>query len=136
MTFFEAAKKVLEESGGKPMHYRDITRIAMERGYLESRGLTPEQTMAAQLYTYIRKTEAAGRVPEITFTGSGRFALSKTKRFGLEGEIDKWNKRVRNELLESLKGLDPQAFEGLIGKLLVAIGFEDVNVTKYSGAEA
>ncbi len=49
MTFFEAAKKVLEEAAGTPMHYRDVTKIAMERGYIESKGLTPEATMGAQL---------------------------------------------------------------------------------------
>ncbi|NPV58931.1 MAG: hypothetical protein HPY75_04620 [Actinobacteria bacterium] len=133
MTFFEAAKKVLEESGGKPMHYKDITRTAMEKGYLESSGLTPEQTLAAQLYTYIRRTAAAGKTPEISLIGQGRFALSKKPRFGLEKEIEDWNKRTRDELLETLMELDPRAFENLIGRLLVEIGFEDVKVTRYSG---
>lgn len=133
MTFFEAARKVLGEAAGAPMHYKEITKVAMEKGYLESSGLTPDQTLAAQLYMHIRKAEAAGRDPEIRAVGKGKFALAKRKKFGLEKEVDEWNKRVRKELLEALLETDPRAFENLVGSLLVNIGFDDVKVTRYSG---
>jgi Restriction endonuclease len=39
---------------------------------------------------------------------------------------------VRGRLRELLADQDPQLFESLIGELLVALGFEDVEVTRYS----
>lgn len=53
MTFLEAAEKILSEAEG-PLHYREITRIAQARGYLESHGKTPEATMYAQIVTAIK----------------------------------------------------------------------------------
>ena len=38
------------------------------------------------------------------------------------------------ELLEQLGQIDPGTFEDLIGELLEKIGFEDVEVTRRSGA--
>lgn len=42
------AAKIISEVG-KPMHYRDITRVAIEQGLLKSAGKTPWATMNAQL---------------------------------------------------------------------------------------
>ncbi len=45
-----AAQKVLEQcNGGRPMHYRDITKKALEMGLIKSAGRTPENTMHGQL---------------------------------------------------------------------------------------
>ena len=48
MDFKAAARKVLEEVGN-PLHYTDITEIALDSGYLVSAGLTPQNTMRARL---------------------------------------------------------------------------------------
>lgn len=133
MTFFEAAKRVLKEADGTPMHYKDIARTAIKKGYIESKGITPDATMGAQLYEHIRRATAAGRDPEVRQIGRGKFALARKQKFGLDKDIEDWNKRIRKELLEALMELDPRAFEHLAGSLLVSIGFEDVNVTKFSG---
>lgn len=50
----------------------------------------------------------------------------------LGGAIDRKNAEVRGRLRELLADQDPQLFESLIGELLVALGFEDVEVTRYS----
>ena len=36
------------------MHYTDITELALESGYLESRGHTPHNTMRARLSVDVR----------------------------------------------------------------------------------
>jgi restriction system protein len=46
--FKAAARKVLSEVG-HPLHHTDITEIALESGYLESAGRTPQNTMRARL---------------------------------------------------------------------------------------
>lgn len=46
--FKEAAIKVLKDSH-KPLHYKEITRLAIEKGILESTGKTPDASMNAQI---------------------------------------------------------------------------------------
>ena len=49
-----AAYEVLSESK-KPLNYRDITRIALEKGILETVGATPEASLNAQLSVDIKQ---------------------------------------------------------------------------------
>jgi len=51
--FKAAALEVLWEVG-HPLHYSDITEIALESGYLESAGRTPQNTMRARLSVDVR----------------------------------------------------------------------------------
>ncbi|MCA1687133.1 MAG: winged helix-turn-helix domain-containing protein [Actinobacteria bacterium] len=53
MDFKAAAREVLREVG-HPLHYTDITEIALESGYLESAGRTPQNTMRARLSVDVR----------------------------------------------------------------------------------
>ena len=53
MDFKAAAHTVLEEIG-HPLHYTDITEIALESGYLQSIGRTPQHTMRARLSVDVR----------------------------------------------------------------------------------
>lgn len=66
-----AAEEILRESG-MPLHYADITEIALEQGYLESAGATPQNTMRARLSSDVRDN------PESPFVRSapGVFDLS------------------------------------------------------------
>jgi len=68
MTFLEAAYKILKEKK-KPLHYEEITRIAIERGLIETEGKSPELSMHSSLSRDIkikgpsslfRKTEKRG----------------------------------------------------------------------------
>ena len=47
-----AAYKVLSESD-EPLHYREITEKALEKGILETVGATPEASMNAQIRIFI-----------------------------------------------------------------------------------
>ena len=53
MDFKAAAREVLSEVG-HPLHYTDITEIALESGYLDSVGRTPHNTMRARLSVDVR----------------------------------------------------------------------------------
>lgn len=39
---------------GHPLHYTDITEIALESGYIKSTGRTPQNTMRARLSVDVR----------------------------------------------------------------------------------
>ena len=53
MDFKAAAREVLGEVG-HPLHYSDITEIALHSGYLQSAGRTPQNSMRARLSVDVR----------------------------------------------------------------------------------
>lgn len=53
-TFKQAAIEILKKEG-KPLHYKEITRLALEAGLFETQGATPEQTMYAIISTDIKQ---------------------------------------------------------------------------------
>lgn len=54
MTFTEAAAQVLRLVG-KPLHYKEITDVAIERDLLSHVGKSPEVTMGARLAALVKK---------------------------------------------------------------------------------
>lgn len=48
-------------------------------------------------------------------------------------QVEKLNHGIREKLRSALKEIDPKAFEHLIERLLERLGYEGVQVTKYSG---
>ena len=56
MTFVEAAAEVLRLAG-KPLHYKEITDIAVEKGLLSHVGKSPEVTMGARLAALLKKDD-------------------------------------------------------------------------------
>ena len=79
-SFLDAAERVLDQFGNrKPMHYREITDKAMNRGWLRTSGKTPEATMSAQLLTELKRAKASGE--------PGRFVRASPGCYGLV----RWN---------------------------------------------
>src|ERR1700733_1714439 len=56
MTFIEAAAEVLRQVG-KPMHYKEITELAIGKNLLSHVGKTPEVTMSHRLTAAIKKDD-------------------------------------------------------------------------------
>ncbi|MBI4704948.1 MAG: restriction endonuclease [Deltaproteobacteria bacterium] len=54
MTFTEAAREVLRLAG-RPLHYKEITELAIERNLLSHVGKSPEVTMGARLAATMKK---------------------------------------------------------------------------------
>ncbi|MBI3072588.1 MAG: restriction endonuclease [Deltaproteobacteria bacterium] len=132
MTYLEAAEKVLREAG-TPLHFKEIARRALEAGLIEPKGKTPEATMGAQLYMSVRRAdEKSGEAGTFRPTGRAYFALVATAvATPIDAEIHRQNAKVENDLLEFLKEMHPRELELIVGQLLLAIGFEDVAVTRY-----
>jgi restriction system protein len=133
-SFTDAAEKVLEQFGDKqPLHYRDITKRALELDMLDTEGKTPEATMYAQILTEIRRYQKRGEQPRFVQHGKGYVGLSRWMGRGLAFQIEQHNRRVREALRKQLLGMDATAFEELMARLLAEMGFEDIQVTKRSG---
>jgi restriction system protein len=81
----------------------------------------------------VGRQEARGEVPRFVKHGRGIVGLSAWLPRGLAADIADHNRRVREELLERIQSDPPDAFQNLVGELLAALGFEDVEVTGRSG---
>ncbi|MDD3940656.1 MAG: winged helix-turn-helix domain-containing protein [Candidatus Pacebacteria bacterium] len=77
-TFKQAAIKVLKKVK-KPLHYNEITRLALESGFLETEGATPEATMNSQIVIDIKNKKEAS---DFIKTAPSTFALNQNKKEG------------------------------------------------------
>jgi len=64
MTFTEAAIEVLRLAG-KPLHYKKITEISIQKNLLSHVGKTPEITMSSRLATMVRKDRGEAAIVKI-----------------------------------------------------------------------
>src|SRR5215470_18219268 len=71
MTFTEAAAEVLRLAG-KPMHYKEITELAIEKNLLSHVGKSPEVTMGARLAALLKKEDKSNPIVRVK---PGVFAL-------------------------------------------------------------
>lgn len=72
MTFTDAAREVLRQTG-RPLHYKEITEIAIEKNLLSHVGKSPEVTMGARLAATLKK---GGDDNPLVRVKPGVFALS------------------------------------------------------------
>ena len=80
--FRTAAVEILKKEG-RPLHAKEITRLALERGILETEGATPEASMISQLLTDIK---TKGELSDFKKVGPSTFALNE-KKAEMEKEI-------------------------------------------------
>ena len=135
LSFTDAAEVVLEQfAHKKPMHYKTITQQALELALVQTKGLTPDATLYAQVLTETKRKIQRGDPPRFVMHGEGLFGLAKwSADVGLVQQIEQHNDEVRKKLHARLRVMPPAEFEALIGQLLTALGFVDVMVTAYSG---
>ena len=132
-SFKDCAQKVLEEfSHNKPMHYKLITEKALALGWLKTEGKTPDATMYAQIITENKRQKQNGSQPLFTLHGRGYVGLDQWIKPGLALQIEQHNQQIRKTLHEHLLSMKPDEFEELISLLLGEMGFDMVEVTKYS----
>jgi restriction system protein len=93
LTFLQAAERVLQDSTERtPMHFREITRRAIEGGLITTAGHTPEATMYAQIITDIERSHRRGELPRFVRHGRGLVSLKTWEPLGLAGEINAHNR--------------------------------------------
>ena len=74
-SFKEIAYEILK-GAGKPLHSKEITKIAKERGLLQTEGKTPEATMNAQLLVDVN---SKGELSDFRKVGPSTFAVNDKK---------------------------------------------------------
>jgi HB1, ASXL, restriction endonuclease HTH domain/Restriction endonuclease len=78
MTFTEAAAEVLRLAG-KPLHYKEITELAIEKNLLSHVGKSPEVTMGARLAALLKKEDKTNPIVRVK---PGVFALREWSEAG------------------------------------------------------
>ena len=133
-SFTDCAEKVLKAQGShKPMHYLDITRMALSKGWLKTSGQTPEATMYAQIIQEIQRLRKRGEVPRFVQCGKGLVALTVWDKAGVDFQVQQHHEDVRKKLKTKLMALKPEEFEELVSRLFCTIGFREVSRTRLSG---
>ena len=134
-SFTDAAEQVLKQfSGSQPMHYREITRKALELDLIKTKGVTPEATLYSQILSEIRRQTRKGNTPRF-FMHRGLVGLSRwqpIEAVGLVSQIEQHNQQARKKIHDRLLSMPPKEFEELVSQMLAALGFENVIVTNYS----
>jgi restriction system protein len=134
LSFTDATEYVLDKfANKKSMHYREITSKALELGLLKTKGQTPEATLYAQVLSEIGRQNLRGETPRFFKHGRGRLSLSRWLPQDIPLKIEQHNNEVRQKLHAQLQALHPSSFEELIDKLLVKLGFAEIERTSYSG---
>lgn len=130
LSYREAALQVLRETG-QPLHYREIARRAIEQELINPQGLTPDATMGAQIYTNLKRR---GSESPFRREGRGIFGLAEWEKGtrGIVRQAARQRREVKRRLLETLREVEPAEFEQLAGRLLGAMGYENIEVTRRS----
>src|SRR6478672_7900357 len=102
MTFTEAAAEVLRIAG-KPLHYKEITELAIEKNLLSHVGKSPEVTMGARLAALLKKEDKSNPIVRVK---PGVFALR-------EWEGKKGRKKATDDVVaeEDDAGVEVNALE-------------------------
>ncbi|AKT39058.1 HTH domain-containing protein [Chondromyces crocatus] len=89
MTFTDAAAEVLRLVG-RPLHYKEITDIAIEKNLLSHVGKSPEVTMGARLAAMLKKDSPENPLVRVK---PGVFALREWDERTIRAGLDKKGKR-------------------------------------------
>jgi hypothetical protein len=112
MTFTEAAAQVLRLVG-KPLHYKEITDVAIEKNLLSHVGKSPDVTMGARLAALVKKGDKENPLVRVR---PGVFALREWDQAMIEKGL-----QDRTPALEKLAGQE--------------VNFADIALERKSGTE-
>ena len=125
--FTTAALKVLKQSR-KPLHCKDITRVALAKGYLKSDGATPVASMNAQLINDIKLKKNGSNFKK---SGPSTYTLNKAK---INRDRVKKGQTLKGALVEGfLEKKDRMGFQLLLPRYREVIGKSSGIYALYKG---
>lgn len=134
MSFLDAAERVLDlDANRKPMAVAEIVQLALDKGLIDTQGLTPAATLSAQIGTDTRRRVARGEAPRFTNPRRGFYGLSVWEGEGIARAVNQHRRETALGLKKRLRALTPDEFEIIVGQIMVAIGVEDAQVVGKSG---
>lgn len=76
MSKVEAAYKILKERK-KPLHIKEIIRIALDKKMIATNGKTPDSTLRADMYSENKRRTGQGRPCRFVNIGPGTWGLAE-----------------------------------------------------------
>ena len=130
-SILDATEKVLDECAHKsPMHYKDITRIALEKRWIVSSAKDPAHSLHASIWKDTKKKMLSRFVLD---DNTGYISLAKWGAAPFIKKVDDHNKREKEKLLALLRGMDPGKFESFVAEVVLpAMGFKSCTATQRS----
>ena len=126
MTWLEAAERVLRESGShKPMHYEEITRLAIKQGFIHPTGRTPAGSLTSLVGKDIRQREARGEPPRFVRHGQGLIRLAEELPSSPAAQIERRNRPVRGHTAAATRAAGSMSFADAAERVLRESGSHD-----------
>lgn len=135
LSFVDAAEKILRQVG-KPLTHKLLASNAIEEGLVETESETPEISMHVSIRGEMKRREMRGEPQRFVFLGNGLFSLvdlvagtpaEKTK--SALDQVRESRREASKELYQKLTtSNNGPNFETMVADLLVAMGYQDVQV--------
>jgi restriction system protein len=135
LSFVDAAERILRRTG-KPLTHKQLANKAIAEGLVETESETPDISMHVSIRGEMKRRETRGEPQRFVFLGNGLFSLVDL----IAGKPPEKTKSALDQVRESRKeacellhkrltssnhGPD---FETLVADLLVAMGYQEVQV--------
>lgn len=117
--FRTSAIEILKRAG-KPLHSKEITRLALERGILETEGATPENSMNTQIILDIRNK---GEKSDFVKVGPSTYALNPKREEKKEEKKIEEKEEAEEERIKIEGGYTGKGGEHLVCSELLFRGF-------------
>jgi len=76
MNKFKTSAVIILTEANKPLHYKEITRLALDKGILETEGATPDASMNAQIVMDIKHN---GKLSNFIKTAPSTYTINPNK---------------------------------------------------------
>lgn len=135
MSFCDAAEVILREEG-KPLTHKTLANRAIAGNLIHTESKTPHISMHVSLRSEIKRRDERGEPQRFVFVGNGFFTLlesitgepAKKTKSAVE-QVKDSRKEACTELYKRLTATNQgDNFEAMVGDLLVAMGYQDVEV--------
>ncbi len=134
LSYTEIALKILKSQKNKnAIHYKEITELAFEKGYITSDDLIIAGNISSAMNSEIRKSKRQGNEAVFISFGKGYYGLTQNEPKGIYAEIRTKNNKVKNKLLQALIAMSASKFEELVAEVLRNLGFENIEVRGRTG---
>lgn len=117
-SFKDIAYQILKETG-KPLHSKEITKIALQRGWLKTAGKTPKATMNAQLIVDINAKKEKSRFVKTAPSTFGLNSNYREKKLKQEAATEEKVYKISRNIKTGQKG---QIAEGRVAELVTLYG--------------
>lgn len=135
LSFVDAAEKILRQVG-KPLTHKQLAAKAIDEDLVETESETPEISMHVSIRGEMKRRETRGEPQRFVFLGNGLFSLVDLVAGTPAGKTKSALDQVRESRVEASKELYQKLvssnngpnFETMVADLLVAMGYQDVQV--------